>query len=396
MTVLSARKPLLRKRVLLAVSGSVAACRADRIVRELQRRGAEVQVLLTEDGARFFPPETAGSFTELPVITRMFDPDRPGDMVHVDVKRSTDCVLVAPATANRLLQIEHPRADDALGTVLRAYRGPVMYAPAMNPDMWEQPRIQRIVRDHAEAMITPEVDEVACGDVGPGHLRSPDRIAEAVVRKLWPSPLGDSSWVVSGGPTREPWDRVRVLTNRSSGRMGEALALTAHRLGGSVSLVTGARESHYSPASYDVTRVETTRDMLEAVDRLMDDRRGYVGAAAVSDYRPRTREGKVPSGQSELSIPLEKNPDILKHLRSEYPRSVLVGFSADAESGPDRAMEKAREKDLQAVVFNPIDGGSGGFESAENRIFFCVPPGDCRALGTRTKLDCSLQVWLAS
>ncbi|MFB6345692.1 MAG: flavoprotein, partial [bacterium] len=224
MSTLSAELPLVNRRILLAVTGSVAACKCDRIIRELEDMGATVQVLLTDNGARFFSPETAGALTSEPVLQNQFDSTEPGEMAHITAKQRTDCILVAPATANRLLQIPSPQASDTLGTVLQAFSGPVLYAPAMNPDMWDDPTVQSICSEHSSEIVTPEAGTMACGETGPGRLPDPAQIVEFVVDYLWPEPLKGKSVAVSSGPTREPWDQVRFLSNRSSGKMGEAVA----------------------------------------------------------------------------------------------------------------------------------------------------------------------------
>lgn len=393
MSVLSADRPLINRHVLLAVTGSVAACKADRVIRVLRDAGAEVQVLLTRDGARFFPETTAGALTEYPVLQDQFEYGDPGSMPHIDVKRRTDAVLVAPATANRLLALGSPDASDTLGTVLQAFGGPVLYAPAMNPNMWEQPEVQSVVENHPDQIVFPDPGEMACGDVGPGRLTDPTRIIEAVTGRLWPSPLEGQRWVVSGGPTREPWDAIRYLTNRSSGRMGEALARMGGLLGADVELVTGARKNHYPALQYRTHRVETARDMLEVLEESVPGAQGYIGAAAVSDYRPVREEGKIPSGQS-VTLELRQNPDLIQTLREQCPEVCLVGFSADDRSGPERALEKADEKGLDAVIFNPIRQSDGGFGHSRNRMTFCVPPDVRHVIGDRSKLEAALQTWL--
>lgn len=390
---LSADRPLLHRNVLLAVTGSVAACKADRVIRALVDAGADVQVLLTRDGARFFPPATAGALTDRPVLTHQFEGVPPGSMPHIDVKRWADALLVAPATANRLLQMEHPTASDTLATVLRAFGGPVLYAPAMNPDMWERPDLQAVVEKHAERVVRPDPGEMACGDVGPGRLTDPSRIVDRLAERLWPPLLEGARWVVSAGPTREPWDAIRYLSNRSSGRMGEALARIGSLLGGTLHLVTGARRAHYPNGLYETTRIETARDMLDALEETLDGASGYIGAAAVSDYRPVPAEGKIPSGGNP-ALELEHNPDLISELGSSHPTLRRIGFSADDRQDPGRALEKADEKGLDAVVFNAIDQEAGGFGHARNTLTVCVPPEGIHRLGNRSKLAAALQVWL--
>lgn len=392
--VISADRPLVNRRILLAVTGSVAACKADRIIRELTDRGAEVQVLLTESGARFFPPQTAGSLTDYPVVRGQFDADDPGTMRHIDLKNETDCVLVAPATANRLLNLDHPRADDTLGTLLVAFSGPVLYAPAMNPDMWANERLQSTLEEHRDRVVEPEEGTMACGETGPGRLPDPETIAEAVTARLWPSPLEGTRPVVSGGPTREAVDEVRHLTNRSTGKMGEALAHLGARLGGEVTLVTGADRNFYGPSSYELSRVNTTAEMNEAVRAALADADLYVGAAAVSDYRPRAEDGKISSGQEDLTLELEPTADILTGLNEDFPEKTLVGFSADDSENPDRALRKAEKKGLDAIVFNSINQDDGAFGSESNRATLCFSSGEQIALGHRSKPSLALQVWI--
>lgn len=394
MTVLSADRPLVNQRILLAVTGSVAACKAHEIIRQLKDRGATVQVLLTEAGSRFFSPETAGALTDEPVIQDQWDTTDPGEMVHINAKNEADCLLVAPATANRLLRIEFPDASDTLGTVLQAYSGPVLYAPAMNPDMWDDDRLQSIHESHAGRIVPPESGTMACGETGPGRLPDPEVIAEYVVRTLWPDPLADNAIAVSAGPTREPWDEVRYLTNRSSGKMGEALAVMAGRLGATVTLVTGAEETFYGPNFAERVPVTTTEDMLDELQRLMEDVGTYVAAAAVSDYRPVPDEGKITSGQEDLSIPLEPNPDILTELHEDFPETTYVGFSADDADDPARALEKADAKGLDAIVFNSINQEKGAFGSDYNKTMFCDPDGGTLSVGHRSKPSTALQLWL--
>lgn len=393
MTAVSANLPLLNKRILLAITGSVAACKADRIISELKDRGATVQVLLTSAGRRFFTPETAGSLTDPPVLTGQFDPDQPGEMNHIDAKQQSDLILVAPATANRLLQMNDSKASDLLGTVLQAFNGPVLYAPAMNPDMWNDPELQKLIDENYGEIIDPDQGSMACGETGTGRLSDPEVIAEYVCQTIWPDPLENSEWIVSGGPTREPWDPIRFLSNRSSGRMGEALARMGSLLGGSITLITGAKQTYYPVTDYSQIRIETTEDLLQNVLNHMSSADGYIGSAAVSDYKPVPEEEKIRSGNENVNIELKENPDILKNVRAEFDRKTIVGFSADQGPEPDEALKKAREKELDAIVFNSIEQEEGGFSSSWNEVCLCLPEGEVRKIGKRTKNSVALQIW---
>lgn len=395
MSVLTPDRPLGGSNILLAVTGSVAACKADRVLRLCQEAGANVRVLITDAGREFFTSTMAGALTEEPVYTSAFDSDDPGRMPHIELKRWSDLVVVAPATANRLLQLDHPEASDLLSTVIHAFDGPTLYAPAMNPDMWDAPEIQSVLNDHPDKIILPDSGEMACGDVGPGRFPDPARIVERVIQRVTPDLLSDQRWVVSAGPTRERWDDIRFLSNRSSGRMGASLARVGTWLGAEVELVTGTRCRHFPQSSFALETVESTEEMLDAVLERMDDGSGYVGAAAVSDYKPSPVEGKVRSDQEDCTIDLETNPDIIRQLRSDYPDSTIVGFSADDRNDPERAIEKARDKGMDAVVFNSLSQSNGGMDHTDNRASFCLPNGTVTPMGRRSKLDLAGQIWLS-
>ncbi|MFP4686792.1 MAG: bifunctional phosphopantothenoylcysteine decarboxylase/phosphopantothenate--cysteine ligase CoaBC [bacterium] len=392
--LLSASKPLQNQRVLLAVTGSIAACKADRIIKVLRNSGARVQVLLTEDGARFFPPQTAGALTGQPVLNDMWSDADPGEMIHLEAIENSDLILVAPATANRILQIKHPAASDLLSTVITAFRGPVFYAPAMNPRLWKNKELQKIVNEYQEQIIAPVNGVMACGDVGPGRLAEPENIVETLIARWWPELFAGQKWFVSGGGSKEAWDDIRYLGNRSSGRMGEALARQLARLGADVELVTAAQEQFYPNPGYSRVEVETAADMHEYLQNNMDNNSGYIGAAAVADYRPVSVSGKIKSGQDELTVKLKKNPDIISELRKSYPEAILVGFSADDSRGPEKAGEKARSKQLDAVVFNSLRQHDGGMGSEFNRNVFIVPPNFIRSLGRANKNEIALQLLL--
>ena len=386
--------PLQDQNILLVVTGSVAACKTDRVLRLCQKSGADVRVLLTEAGSRFFPPQLAGALSGNEVFQESYLQDEPGRMVHIELKQWADAVLVAPATANRLLQLERSVADDLMSTVLHAFDGPILYAPAMNPDMWNEPRIQRIVQEYSDCIVVPSEGEMACGEVGPGRFPPPRRICERLTRILWPDALMGQSWVVSAGPTREAWDDVRVLTNRSSGKMGRELARVAYWLGADISLVTGAGDSHPETSCYRVIQVESAQEMMGVLTEVIDQNTGYIGAAAVSDYRPVSEPGKIRSGQDEISISLEQNPDILTELRTLYPDGILIGFSVDDREEPSTALEKLEEKQLDAIVFNPLKQENGGFDAEHNQIYLCYPDGAILNLGRRSKRTLAHQIWI--
>ncbi|MGM0380835.1 MAG: bifunctional phosphopantothenoylcysteine decarboxylase/phosphopantothenate--cysteine ligase CoaBC [bacterium] len=391
---LNAHRPLAGVRILLGITGSVAACKAHRIISLLQASGARVQVLLSENGARFFPPETAGALTELPVISDLWANKKSGEMVHLDAARAADFLLVAPATLNRLLQLQNPDAADTFNTVVAAYEGPRLYAPAMNSRMWKSEKCQQVAVEFSQDIVPPAEGALACGESGPGRLASPELIVDSVVRRLWPSPLQGHNWIVSGGPTREAWDSIRYLSNRSSGRMGEAIARVGSFLGAGVTLVTGAQRRYYSPGFYKKINIETAEELLKVVKNKLSKNTGYISAAAVADYRPQPVEGKISSGKDNLQIELEKTPDILASLRREYPEIPLVGFSADESQNTEKAEKKVEEKGLDGIVHNWINQSDGAFSSRLNEATFITPETEPSKTGRLEKNELALQLWL--
>ncbi len=388
--VLTADRPLNGNRILLAVSGSVAASRADEVRRALRDAGASIQILLTEAGERFFPERTAGALTDHPVLTDERAWNRSGDMLHITAKQESDLMLVAPATANRMLQLESPRPADLLGTVLHAFSGPVFYAPAMNPEMWNDPMLQEIVEANHERIVMPEGGTMACGEEGVGRLAEPPRIVEFLVRAAWPDPLEGQHWIVSAGGTREAWDDVRVLTNRSSGRMGEAMARIARRLGASVSLVTTADRETYPGSGIEYVPVESADEMKQAVAQRAGDAVGYVGAAAVANFRPVRREGKVRSSEEPV-IELEPADNILGLLAEEHPDLRRIGFAVEPAGDDNRIRAKLSDHDLDLLVVNYLEEQPFGSDS--NRVELVYPDRPTVSLPRRSKSEIALQIW---
>lgn len=388
----SATRPLLGNRVLVAVTGSIAACRADEINRHLQAAGAQVRFLLTEAGARFFPEATAGGLTQAPVLTDQTAWEDTGNMAHIEAKQWADLILVAPATANRLLNLPSPQPNDLLGTVLHAFSGPVLYAPAMNQDMWNQSNVQQVVRDHPDRIIEPLPGTMACGETGTGRLADPSTIVEAVVERSWPSPLAGQRWLVSAGGTREPWDEVRVLTNHSTGRMGAWMALVAQRLGAEVELVTSSLPQRVPLDYVKVTRFSRAEGLEEILTRRVEDLNGYVSAAAVADYRPKQQSGKVRSNSSP-TLELEPVPDLLQNLNQENPELRTIGFAVEPSPEDSRAGNKLKDKELDCLVVNYLDDDGGPFGNTAPQMEVLRPDRPRRKLPRRDKAELALEIW---
>ncbi len=389
---LSATYPLKNKRILVAVTGSIAACKADRIVRELQWRGAEVQVMLTRSGADYFAPRAAAALTGNPVLTDEYQRENRDNIVHIETINRSDCILVAPATANRLLELDNPTAHDLFSTIIYAFDGPIFYAPAMNEKMWRNPDLQGVVEKYRDRIIFPESGEMACGSYGPGRLPPPEEIAEKLSGLLWPSPLAGQSWLVSGGPTREKLDAIRYFSNRSSGRMGEAIARIGGLLGGEISYLSSVQRANYPAVLYQTERIESARDLLEKARELIPGAAGYIGAAAVADYAPESLAGKLSSEQESLRIKLTPTPDIISTLKREFNSKSFVGFAAQEELEVEAARKKLAGKKLDAILLNAISEDCFGGD--EGRLIFLSGDRFELDLGRRSKLELALQLWL--
>jgi phosphopantothenoylcysteine decarboxylase/phosphopantothenate--cysteine ligase len=359
------------KELILGVTGSIAAYKAVYLLRELTRLGAGVTVVLTEAGAGFVGPLTWRTLSGRPVLTDLFDPRSAAAVEHVALAERADALVVAPATANVLAKAAHGIADDFLTTLLLACRGPVLMVPAMDGGMWEHPAVQANVstlRSRGVTVLEPEVGELASGLSGPGRFPGIETILEVLTRLLTPAKdLAGDRVLVTAGPTREPVDPVRYLSNRSSGKMGYAIALAALRRGAEVILVSGPTALTPPPGAVFVP-VQTAEEMQEAVLQHLPPATIVIKAAAVADYRPaRPRTTKIASKQEGLSIPLVPTPDILWEVAARKGRAFLVGFAAETHDVEAHAREKLKAKGIDLLVANDVSQAGIGFESDENQ-----------------------------
>lgn len=361
------------RRVVLVVSGSIAAYRAPDVLRALQSLGAEVQPVMTASAHRFLSPLVLEALAGRPVAS---DPFRPwgGTAAHVGLARWAEVILVAPATADLIARLAQGRADDLVGAMFLAARVPTIVAPAMNVHMYAhqatQANLQRL-REMGVRVVEPAEGELACGERGRGRLAEVDDIVEEVRGALAPQDLAGVSALVTAGPTQEELDPVRFLTNRSSGRMGYALARVARRRGARVTLVSGPTALR-PPRGVKRVEVRTAEEMYRAVMEEAPRAQVVVKAAAVADFRPRRRLGQKLRKEEagELLLELERTPDILAELgRRRSPGQTLVGFAA--ETGPellDRARRKLEAKGLDLVVANRVDLPDSGFQAERNQV----------------------------
>jgi phosphopantothenoylcysteine decarboxylase/phosphopantothenate--cysteine ligase len=364
-------------KIALGVTGGIAAYKAAEIVRLLQDRGIRVQVVMTRAAQEFVRPLTFAALSGEKVITSMFAPGEENEpnidsaIEHIAVAQSIDALLVAPATADVLAHFAQGIASDFLTTLYLATTAPVVVAPAMNVNMWNHPATQanlQILRQRGVKIVEPGAGYLACGMTGPGRLADNETIVAAVLESLGASQdLSGQTVLITAGPTREKIDPVRYLTNRSSGRMGYAIAESALRRGARVLLVSGPT-SLTPPGAVEVTRVESTQEMRDAVLKLLPQASIVIKTAAVSDYRPKAAAGQKIKRKGPMNLELEATPDILKELSLKKSSQLIIGFAAETENVLENARQKLVSKNLDAIVVNDVSREGVGFDSDRNAV----------------------------
>jgi phosphopantothenoylcysteine decarboxylase/phosphopantothenate--cysteine ligase len=367
-------------KIALGVSGGIAAYKAAEIVRLLQDRGIHVQVVMTAAAQEFVRPLTFAALTGEKVITSMFDSDsQSGDaqanvesaIEHIAISQSIDALLVVPATADVLARFAQGIANDFLSTLYLATNAPVVVAPAMNVNMWNHAATQgnlEILRKRGVRIVEPGDGYLACGMTGAGRLAENETIVAAVMEALGAAQdLAGETVLVTAGPTREKIDPVRYLTNRSSGRMGYAIAEAALRRGARVLLVSGPT-AIAPPGAAELTSVETAEEMLAAVLKLLPESTVVIKTAAVADFRPKAAAGQKIKRKGEMSLDLEPTADILAEVARRKPSQVVVGFAAETENVLENARHKLVSKSLDAIVVNDVSREGIGFDSDRNAV----------------------------
>jgi len=393
------------KKIVVGVTGGVAAYKAAEVVRRLQDRGFRVQVVMTRSAQRFVGALTFAALTGEKVVTGMFSEESDGatldsSVEHIGVAQNADLLLIAPATADFLAKMAHGLADDFLSTTHLAFDGPVAIAPAMNVKMWEHAATRanlETLRERGVNVIEPDAGALACGMVGPGRLAEPDAIADEVARILEPrsGALAGKTVLITAGPTREPLDPVRYLTNRSSGKMGYALAEEAAARGARVVLVSGPT-ALAAPSGVETITVETAAEMYEAAVKCAAEADFAVLAAAVADYRPaETATQKMKKDGAGRSIALVQNPDILAAVSAASGERVVVGFAAETENLEENARTKLGAKGCDYIVANLVgEAAEGtGFDSDENAGVVISADGRATALERGTKRAMAGRIW---
>jgi phosphopantothenoylcysteine decarboxylase/phosphopantothenate--cysteine ligase len=376
------------KKILVGVCGSIAAFKACELVRALMRGGADVTVAMTGAATQFVGPTTFAALTGNGVMVHQFSDHPESGVPHVELAEAFDLVLVAPATANILGKAAHAVADDLLSTILSIVDCPVLFVPAMNHRMWNNPATRDAVgrlRGWGRPVMEPDVGELATRHVGVGRFPEVDRIVSEVRELLGISQRYSGKKVlITAGPTREPLDPVRFLSNRSSGRMGYALAAAAKDAGAEVTLVSGPVDL-VAPIGCRMAEVETAEEMLAAVARELHDQDILIMAAAVADFRPTaTEKTKMARSGAPASIDLEPTPDIIKSVREGFS-GTLVAFSLQAGEDLKPARKKLRDKRADYIVVNRYDEPGAGFESKTNHAWILSEAGGERELSFDSK-----------
>jgi len=366
-------------KVLLGVTGCIGAYKAAEILRGLQRRGVQIRVVMTRHAAEFVRPLTFEALSGQTVIVEMFDRPNYSTIEHISVAREADLLLVAPATANIIAKFAHGVADDFLSTVYLSNTNPVLIAPAMNVEMWNHPATRaniKILRERGALFVEPGVGYQACGEVGMGRLAEPEEIVERAIEilKSQDSDLKSRDFagehvLLTAGPTVEDLDPVRFITNRSSGRMGYAIAEAVRDRGARVTLISGPVNLP-PPENVETINVRSTREMFEAVMSRIHDVTVFIGSAAVADFRPVSRAAQKikKDGRKAIAIELEETEDIIAAVGADPNRRgrIVAGFAAESQSLLEFAERKLREKGMDLIVANDITRADAGFDVETN------------------------------
>lgn len=379
-------EPKKRTRVALGVTGGIAVYKSIEILRALQRHGCEVRVAMTRHACEFVQPLTFRALSGSYVVVDDYAADNPDPIAHITFSQTIDLFIIAPATANTLAKLANGVADDFVTSTYLACTAPVLVAPAMNTTMWQHPATQRNVerlRADGVVIIAPDEGEMACGTIGPGRLSEPERIVaralESIKETTWgltssaSSALTNERIVITTGATREAIDPVRFISNRSSGKMGFAIAAAARSRGANVRIISGIT-SITPPAGVSITRVTTAEEMRAVVHAAMKDATIFIAAAAVADYRPQNiSESKIKKGADMVELKLERTPDIISEAaHRKSANQLVIGFAAETNDVIENARKKLASKDLDMIVANDVSREDSGFESDANAVTILV------------------------
>lgn len=388
----------MSKTVVLGVSGGIAAYKACDVVSRLRKENIQVNVIMTKHATEFVSALTFQSISQNPVAVEMFEPVTNWDIEHISLAKKADIFLIAPATANVIGKIANGIADDMLSTTVMATKAPVVIAPAMNTNMYENPvtqaNIQKL-KDLGYIFIEPGYGRLACGDLGPGKLAEPDLIVENIKFLLNKTDeLKGKNVLVTAGPTQEAIDPVRYITNKSTGKMGYALAYQAALMGAKVTLVTGPTNLEIPFGISEVIKVKSAQQMYEAVTSSFDEMDIVIKSAAVADYKPKNiSDSKIKKSDSDLVLELDRNKDILFELGKLKTKQVLVGFAAETDDLIANAQKKLAKKNLDFIVANDLKQEGAGFAGDTNIVKLLFADGNIEELPIMTKNQLSKEIY---
>ncbi len=376
------------KVVVIGVCGGIAAYKAVDLVSKLKKLGAEVHVIMTKSACEFLRPLTFQSLSQNHVIQDMFQEPKTWDIEHISLAKKADLFAVVPATANIIGKVANGIADDMLSTTIMATKSPVLFVPAMNTNMYENSIVQRNIRTLQSvgySFIEPQSGRLACGDVGKGKMVEVFEIVDKIIHTIgYEKDLCGLNLLVTAGPTREPIDPVRFITNYSSGKMGYAIAKAAKYRGANVTLISGP--TSMKPISdVDLICVQSAMEMYDAVMQCYEDANIIIKSAAVSDYRPQVVNKNKVKKDRNLHIDLLKNPDILFELGEKVLKQVLIGFAMETEHLETNAQEKVNKKNLDFIVANNLNQQGAGFMTDTNVVKIIDRQGNIEAIPKMTK-----------
>ena len=375
---------LCNRRILLGISGGIAAYKSAELVRLLKRAGADVRVIMTSGAMEFMTPLTMQALSGNPVHHALLDPEAEAGMGHIELAKWADLILIAPASANLLSRLAQGMGNDLLTTVCLATDAPLCLAPAMNQAMWRDPMTQanvaRLQKAHTKKLtvIGPDAGEQACGDVGPGRMMEPELIVVEVANMFESGALAGVSVVITAGPTREAIDPVRYISNHSSGKMGYALASAARDAGARVTLISGPVNIP-APERVRMVNVTSALDMFNATKSELEHGQVFIASAAVADYRlASVAPQKVKKSTDTLTLELVKNPDIIAMVAAHVPHPFTVGFAAETQDVERYARGKLESKNLDIIIANDVSRSDIGFNSDDNAVSVFWPEGQQR------------------
>lgn len=359
------------KNIVMGVSGGIAVYKAVDVVSRLKKLNANVDIIMTKSASEFVTPLTFQSISQNPVTVNIFNEPKQWEIEHISLAKKADIFLVAPATANIIGKVANGIADDMLSTTIMATRAKVIFAPAMNTNMYNNVIFRdnmNKLKNYGYEFIKPGSGRLACGDIGEGKMAEPSDIVDYLTSSFTNTQLKGKKVIITAGPTIEPLDPVRYMTNYSSGKMGFALAKVARQKGAEVILITGPVNLE-PPSGVELIKVNTTQEMFNAIERHFDDCHVLIKAAAPLDYRPITvSEHKIKKEKDEIDFKFIKNPDIAAHFGKVKKKQIIVGFAAETENIIENALKKIDKKNLDFIVANNVLADNAGFKSDNNIV----------------------------